>query len=48
MAYMTEVKVLWGEVSVLAILAILPPLILFLLFQKAFIEGMTSGGKGIY
>jgi len=48
MAYMTEVKVLWGEISVLAILAILPPLILFLLFQKAFLEGMTSGGKGIY
>jgi ABC-type glycerol-3-phosphate transport system permease component len=36
-------EIFWGKFAAFTVLAIAPPLILFLLFQKLFVEGMIRG-----
>jgi ABC-type glycerol-3-phosphate transport system permease component len=43
-SYISEVGIDWGKLSAYAILAIIPAVILFLILQTRFIEGLTAGG----
>jgi multiple sugar transport system permease protein len=42
-AFMSEQGVQWGSMTAAATLAILPPAIFFIIFQKYFISGITGG-----
>jgi ABC-type glycerol-3-phosphate transport system permease component len=41
--FMTEYGVEWGNITAAGVLSILPVLILFVVLQRYFVEGLTAG-----
>ena len=41
--YLTVLGIEWGEFTAAVVISLVPVVVLFMLFQRSFVSGMTSG-----